>query len=234
MGKSLKNAVAPDDICHEFGTDTLRAYEMYMGPLEASKPWSTRDIIGMSRFMHVVWRRFVADDGSLKVCDEPADDSLRRLLHRTIKKVTADMAGLRFNTAIAALIELNNGLKGDRIPRELAEPIIKMLSPIAPHLCEELWQRLLGEAWSASGGSIAHQDWPTYDQALCTEARIEIPVQVNGRLRSRIMLAANEAGDQASMEQAALVDEKIQQSLTGKTVCKVICVPGRMVNIVAN
>jgi len=139
MGKSLRNAVSPDDICREYGTDVLRAYEMYMGPLEASKPWSTRDIIGMSRFLHAVWRRFIAQDGSVKVSSSPPGDSLRRLLHKTIKKVTADLEGLRFNTAIAAMIELNNALKGDQVPREVAQPFVKMLAPIAPHLGEELW-----------------------------------------------------------------------------------------------
>ncbi len=277
MGKSLKNAISPDEICHEFGTDTLRVYEMYMGPLEASKPWSTRDIIGMSRFLHGVWRRFVAEDGSLKVMDgcgtgvppvqhrpeagatttgetpvphQPhhtaetavphqgkagetpafqADDALRRLLHKTIKRVTNDLQGLRFNTAIAALIELNNTLKGDTLPREIAEGFLKLLAPFAPHLAEELWQRVQGPAWTRS---IAFETWPAYDESLTIDATIEIPVQINGKVRSRIQISPDATQEQ--MTAAAMADERIRQELSGKTVRKTIVVPGRMVNIVAN
>jgi len=231
MGKSLKNAEAPDDICHKYGTDTLRAYEMYMGPLEASKPWSTRDIIGLHRFLQQLWRRFVAEDGSLKITEEPADDALRRLLHKTIKRVTTDMEALRFNTAIAAMIEMNNALKLDRLPRELAEPLVKLISPIAPHLAEELWQRLNAANWK---GSISAEPWPTYKEELTVEAEVEIPVQINGKLRSRVTLPADAVSDVKAMEQAALADAKIAAELAGKTVRKVVCVPGRMVNVVAN
>ena len=229
MGKSLKNAVAPDDICHEYGTDTLRAYEMYLGPLEASKPWSTRDIVGMSRFIQNVWRRFVADDGSLRVTNEPASEDIRRLLHKTIRKVTEDMENLRFNTAIASMIELNNALKGDSLPREVAEPFAQLLAPIAPHLAEELWQRLKGDQW---GGSIMTAAWPVFDAALCVDAEVEVPVQILGKLRSRIRVAAD--ASEADMEAAALADPKIVELLAGKTVRKVIVVKGRLVNIVAN
>ncbi len=229
MGKSLKNAVSPDEIGEEYGADTLRAYEMYMGPLEASKPWSTRDIVGMSRFLHAIWRRFVAEDGTLKVTDDPASDELRRWLHKTIKRVTADMAGLHFNTAIAALIELNNAMKGEQVPREVAEPMLKLLSPIAPHLAEELWQRLQGSRWTRS---ISFEPWPQYDEALCVDEMVEIPVQVNGKLRSRIMIAPSASEEE--MKTVALADARIAQELAGKTIRKTVCVPGRMVNIVAN
>jgi leucyl-tRNA synthetase len=229
MGKSLKNAVAPDDICHIHGTDTLRAYEMYMGPLEASKPWSPRDIVGMSRFLQSVWKRLIAENGSLKVADAPADDALRRLLHKTIKRVTADMQELKFNTAIAALIELNNALKGGEVPREVAEPFVLMLSPIAPHLCEELWQRLQGNGWHRS---IVFEAWPSHDESLCVDQEVEIAVQVMGKVRSRVMVPADAGEDR--MREIALADAKIQQELAGKTVRKVICIPGRLVNIVAN
>ncbi|HQA45307.1 MAG TPA: class I tRNA ligase family protein, partial [Phycisphaerae bacterium] len=230
MGKSLKNAVSPDEIGEEYGTDTLRVYEMYMGPLEASKPWSTRDIVGMSRFLNAVWRRFVAEDGTLRVTNDAPDEGLRRLLHKTIKRVTVDMENLRFNTAIAALIQFNNSLKVDRVPRELAAAFLKLLAPIAPHLAEELWQRLLGADWKRS---IAFEDWPTYDEALAVDLEVEIPVQINGKLRSRIHLPADAAADQDQMREAALANARIQQELSGMTVRKVICVPGRLVNIVA-
>jgi len=229
MGKSLKNAVTPDDVCEKYGADTLRLYEMYMGPLEASKPWNTRDIVGMSRFLQSLWQKLIAADGSLKVSDGPPADDVRRLLHKTIKKVTEDMEGLRFNTAIAAMIQLNNGLKGDTVSREVAESFLKMLSPIAPHFCEELWQRLRGDQW---GGSITGETWPAFDEALCVDEQVEIAVQILGKVRSRIMISP-EASDE-EMEQAALADAKIEEWLEGKTVRKVICVRGRMVNIVAN
>ena len=231
MGKSLRNAVSPDDICQEYGTDTLRAYEMYMGPLEASKPWNTRDIIGLHRFLQQIWRRIVAEDGSLKVSDEAPSEALLRFCHRTIRRVTHDMEHLRFNTAIAALFELNNALKGESLPRQIAEPLIKLLSPIAPHAAEELWQRLRGAGWS---GSITTETWPTYDEAMCTESEVEIPVQVNGKVRSRITLPTDKAGDEAAMREAAMADAKIVAEIAGRTVRKVVCIPGRMVNIVAN
>jgi leucyl-tRNA synthetase len=231
MGKSLKNAEAPDDICQRFGTDSLRAYEMYMGPLEASKPWSTRDIIGLHRFLQSVWKHFVAEDGSLKVTDDQPEDGLKRLLHRTVKRVTNDMEGLRFNTAIAALIEMNNALKGDKLPRAIAQPFVKLLSPIAPHMAEELWQRIGGPEWR---GSISVEAWPIYDEAMTVDTEVEIPVQINGKVRGRVLLAADLAKDQAAMEKAALADEKVAKELAGKTVRKVVCIPGRMVNIVAS
>ncbi|GMU21881.1 MAG: leucine--tRNA ligase [Phycisphaerae bacterium] len=230
MGKSLKNAVSPDEIGHEYGTDTLRTYEMYLGPLEASKPWSTRDIIGMSRFLQSVWRHFVAEDGSLRVTDAAPDEAARRLLHKTIKRVTGDMDNLRFNTAIAALIELNNALKGDAVPREVAEAFIRLLAPIAPHISEELWQRLRGVAWQHS---VALESWPAYEEKLAVDLEVEVPVQINGKLRSKLTLPAGDANDQQRMKTAALAEARIQQELAGMTVRKVICVPGRLVNIVA-
>ncbi len=227
MGKSLKNAVAPDEIIAEHGADTLRTYELYMGPLEASKPWSTRDIVGMSRFLHSVWRKFVAADGSLRVTDAEPEPALTRLLHKTIRKVGELMNDLRFNTAIAALIELNNAIRGDSLPRKVAVPFVLMLAPFAPHLGEELWQRLQGDAWK---GSVALEAWPTYDPALAKDEEIEIPVQVKGKLRSRVRVPADAGEEQ--MKAAALADEKIRAEVAGKDVIKVICVPGRLVNIV--
>lgn len=227
MGKSLKNAVTPDDIIAEHGADTLRTYELYMGPLEASKPWSTRDIVGMSRFLSSVWRKVVGPDGSLRVTDGEPEPSLLRLVHKTIKKVGELMNELRFNTAIAALIELNNAIKGETLPRKVAEPFVLMLAPFAPHISEELWQRLKGDKWK---DSVASERWPAYDPALAKDEEIEIPVQVKGKLRSRVRVAAGASEEQ--MKAAALADEKIRTELAGKEVVKVICVPGRLVNIV--
>ncbi len=227
MGKSLKNAVAPDEIIAEHGADTLRVYELYMGPLEASKPWSTRDIIGMSRFLSSVWKKLVAVDGTSRVREGDADPALLRLVHKTIQRVGEMMDDLRFNTAIAALIELNNAIKGDTVPRSVADPFVRMLAPFAPHMGEELWQRLMGRAWK---GSVAMEPWPAYDPALAKDEEIEIPVQVKGKLRSRVTVPADASEEQ--MKAAALADARIAAEIAGKDIVKVICVPGRLVNIV--
>jgi leucyl-tRNA synthetase len=227
MGKSLKNAVTPDDICQSYGADTLRLYEMAMGPLDASRPWETRDVIGMYRFLQRVWRNLVDEDsGALRLDLPDADDATTRALHRTIDGVRADMAELRFNTAIAKLIELNNHLtKLGGCPASIAEQLVLMLAPLTPHLAEELWQ-LLGHA-----DTIAYEPFPTADPAWLVDDTVELPVQVNGKVRARIVVAAD--ADDATVEAAALADEKVAASLGGATPRKVIVVSGRLVNIVA-
>jgi leucyl-tRNA synthetase len=231
MGKSLKNIVTPDEMYDEFGADTFRLYEMAMGPLEASRPWNTRDVVGMQRFLQRVWRNLVDEDtGASRVLDTPASDDLRRLLHRTIDGVRADMDNLRFNTAIAKLIELNNAVTQSAAieggtPREVAEPMVQMLSPLCPHVAEELWQRL------GKSGTVTYVPFPEADPTLLTSDTVEVPVQVNGKVRSRLVVAAD--ADAATLEAAALADEKVQHALAGATPRKVIVVPGRMVNIVA-
>ncbi len=225
MGKSLKNAVAPDDICDAFGADTLRLYEMYLGPLEQAKPWSTRDIIGVHRFLQRVWRACIDEEtGRARVTDAAPDAPTRRLLHRTIAGVREDMAHLRFNTAIAKLIELNNHVtRLEATPREVAQTVALMLAPLAPHFAEELWSAL-GHA-----ESLAFAPFPQADPALLVENEVEIPVQVNGKLRGRIRVAAG--ADQAAVETAALADEKVRPFVEGRTVRKIISIPGRLVNI---
>jgi leucyl-tRNA synthetase len=226
MGKSLKNTVAPDEMCAEYGADTLRLYEMYMGPLDASKPWNTRDIIGSFRFLQRVWRNLVDEETSqLRVTDDAPPDELRKALHKTIDGVHRDMTTLGFNTAIAKLIEFNNKLTGlDNIPREIAEPLVKMLAPIAPHVGEELWQKL------GHDETVTFASYPEADKSLLIEDTIEIPVMVKGRVRARIVVAAD--ADAATMEKTALADAKVQEFLAGKAPKKVIAVPGRMVNLV--
>ncbi|MEX2214261.1 MAG: leucine--tRNA ligase [Phycisphaeraceae bacterium] len=228
MGKSLKNAVAPDDMCEQYGADALRLYEMYLGPLDQSKPWRTTDIVGVYRFLQRVWRNFVdPETGTLRVTDEAADEGLRRYLHRTIKRVSDSMERMSFNTAIAALIELNNELVAlKEVPREVAEPMVRLLSPMAPHIAEELWERL------GRKESLTHAPWPPYDPALLVESTVDYPVQVNGKMRGKITVPAD-ADDQA-IEAAARADEKVAAQLEGKTIRKVIVVKGRMVNIIAN
>ena len=227
MGKSLKNAVTPDDVVTEYGCDSLRLYEMYMGPLEVSKPWSTREIVGVHRFLQRAWRNFVNDDtGELLVTDEEPDLEMERLLHKTVKRVTDDMEGLRFNTAIAALIEMNNALVGRKtLPRRVAESFVLMLAPLAPHFCEELWE-MLGHT-----ESLANTQWPSYDEQYLIEDEIEIVVQVMGKLRGRLRVSPD--ADEDTVREMALADEKVQRHIDGKTIRKVIFVKGKLINIVA-
>jgi leucyl-tRNA synthetase len=226
MGKSLKNAVTPDDICGSYGADTLRLYEMAMGPLDASRPWETRDVVGMYRFLQRLWRNIVDEEtGELAVLDTPADVETKRLLHRTISGVRDDMDALRFNTSIAKLIELNNHLtKLGGCPSDVAEPLVLMVAPLAAHLAEELWAKL------GHGESLAFEPFPVADPALLVDDTMEYPVQINGKVRSHITVASDL--DPAGIEAAALADQKVASLLDGATPKKVIVVPDRMVNIV--
>ena len=205
MGKSLKNAVAPDDIYDDYGADTLRLYEMAMGPLDASRPWETRDVIGMYRFLQRVWRNLIDEEtGTVRTDLPPCDDTTTRLLHRTIDGVRADMGELRFNTAIAKLIELNNHLtKLGGCPAEVAEPFVQLLAPLTPHVAEELWA-LLGHT-----ATITYEPFPTVDPQWLVDDVIELPVQVNGKVRSRIVVAAD--ADDATVQAVALADEKVRR-----------------------
>ncbi|MEY4045116.1 MAG: leucyl-tRNA synthetase, partial [Actinomycetota bacterium] len=230
MGKSLKNIVTPDEMYDEFGADTFRLYEMSMGPLDASRPWNTRDVVGMQRFVQRLWRNAVNEDtGESIVNDGPAPDELRRALHRTIAGVDADMDGLRFNTAIAKLIELNNALTqhvntAGTSPREVVTAMAQMVSPLCPHIGEELWRRL------GNQGSVTYVPFPAADAALLVEDSVEVPVQVNGKVRARITVPAG-AGEAEHLA-AALADDKVQAALGGKDPVKTIVVPGRTVNLV--
>jgi len=226
MGKSLKNMVTPDEMYEAYGADTFRLYEMAMGPLDASRPWATRDVVGMQRFLQRLWRNLVDEEsGTLRVVDTAADDETRRLLHRVIDGVRADMDAMRFNTAIAKLIELNNHLtKLGSTPVEAAVPLVKMLAPLCPHVAEELWAMLGHDT------TIVYEPFPLADPALLAEDSVEYPVQINGKVRGRIVVAADAPAD--IVEATALADDKVVAALTGATPRKVIVVPGRMVNIV--
>ncbi len=226
MGKSLKNAVTPDEICEQFGCDTLRLYEMYMGPLDQSKIWNTRDITGVHRFLQRLWRNFIAEDGTLKVDQTAPAPALSRLLHHTIKRVTDDMERMSYNTAIAALIELNNELVAlETLPRQVAEGMVLLLSPLAPHLAEELWSRL------GHGGTLAREPWPQYDPSMLVQAEVELPVQINGKVRARITVPAD--ADDAAAEAVARAHPRVLEALGGATIRKVIVIKGRLINIVA-
>ncbi|MEM9608332.1 MAG: leucine--tRNA ligase [Actinomycetota bacterium] len=229
MGKSLKNSVTPDEMYDAYGADTLRLYEMSMGPLDRDRPWETRAIIGSHKLLQRIWRTVIDEDsGEARVSDDAADDETRRVLHRTIDGVRGDMDGLRFNTAIAKLTELNNHLTKAYAeaptPREVAEPLALMLAPLAPHTAEELWARLGHDA------SLTYAAFPEADTSLLVEDLVELPVQVNGKVRGRVAVAVD--ADEATIVAAALADEAVARHLDGTEPRKTIVVPGRMVNLV--
>jgi leucyl-tRNA synthetase len=229
MSKSLKNVVNPDRIIAEYGADTFRLYEMYMGPLDASKPWNTRDVPGLFKLCQRIWRLVIDEQtGALSAAlvDRDASESQSRVLHKTIRRVTEDIEQLKFNTAIAALFEfVNAATRWDRRPRSIIEPFVLMFAPFAPHLAEELWRRLGHEA------TLTFEYWPVLDPALAADDEVEIAVQVQGKIKARIMVAAD--ADEETVRSAALADAGVQGALDGKTIRKVIVVKGRLVNIIA-
>jgi leucyl-tRNA synthetase len=230
MGKSLKNIVTPDEMYDEFGADTFRLYEMSTGPLEASRPWNTRDVVGMQRFLQRLWRNMVDEDtGELHVSDDAAPLALQRELHKAIHGVGNDLEHLRFNTAISKMIELNNALTiyvndAGSTPREVAVQMTQMLSPLCPHMAEEIWQRL------GRTESLTYMPFPKADPKMLVQDTIEIPVQVNGKMRSKLSVAADVSDDE--LRSLAMADEKVIQMLAGATPSKIIVVPKRLVNIV--
>ncbi len=226
IGKSLRNSISPDEICDSYGADTLRVYEMSMGPLEASRPWATKDVVGAHRFLQRVWRLVVDEEtGESRACDEPLDEETLRALHRTIAGVADDYANLRNNTAAAKLIEYTNHLtKAGVTARGALEPLVLMVAPLAPHLAEELWNRLGHES------SLAHGPFPIADQRYLVADTVEYPVQVNGKVRGHVTVAAD--ADRAAVEAAAMAEDKVCAFLAGAIPKKVIVVPGRLVNLV--
>ncbi len=221
MSKSLKNVINPDAVIRDYGADTMRVYEMFMGPLTMSKPWSTQGTIGVYRFLDRIWR--IATEKKIEDIGIPAE--LDKLLHKTIKKVTQDTEALSFNTAISQMMVLVNELnKCDTVPKALLEKLALLLSPYTPHLAEELWEMLGHEP------SIANAEWPSWNEALCQEDSIEMVVQVNGKLRARIQMPA--AASKEEMLKEAKSDAQIIPYLEGKTLVKEIVVPGKLVNLV--
>jgi leucyl-tRNA synthetase len=228
MGKSLRNVVTPDEMCDRYGADTFRVYEMSMGPLDVSRPWETRAVVGPYRFLQRVWRLAIDErTGASRVTETDADGETTALLHRTIAGVTADYAALRFNTAIAKLIELTNHVTavaaGQPPSRAVIESLVLMLAPVAPHIAEELWQRL------GHGDTLAYEAFPLADPALLAVATVTLPVQVNGKVRGRVAVAVD--ADEATVRTAALA--AVDAELAGRTPRKVIVVPGRVVSVVA-
>lgn len=227
MSKSKGNVVNPDEIISSHGADTLRLYEMFMGPLEASVAWSTNGLDGARRFLDRIWRLFVnEEDGAMSAKIQVSNDqSLEKAYHQTVKKVTEDYEGIRFNTAISQMmVFINDCYKADVIPTAYAEGFVKMLAPIAPHIAEELWQ-LLGHK-----STLSYEQWPTYDETKLVDDEVEIAVQVAGKVRAKIVVAKEASKE--DIEKVALADEKVQEYMAGKNLVKIIVIPGKLVNIV--
>jgi leucyl-tRNA synthetase len=227
MSKSRGNVINPDDMVRQYGADTLRCYEMFMGPLEQVKPWNTKSVSGVHRFLNRVWNLIIAEDGGLnpKIKDRGENNSLERALHRTIKKVTQDIEELKFHTALAALMTfLNESVEADVLPKSVMEQFVLLISPFAPHIGEELWQRL------GHTDTLAYEPWPSFDPELAKREEITYAIQVNGKLRETLEVAAETPRE----EVVALVKqvEKVATLLAGKEIVKEIFVPGRLVNFV--
>lgn len=228
MGKSLKNAVAPDDICRDYGADTLRVYEMSMGPLDTSRPWATKDVVGAHRFLQRLWRLVVDEEsGEVTVTDAALTEDDNKQLHRTIAGVRDDYEHLRDNTVVAKLIEFTNYLTKaypSGAPRAAVAPLVQMVAPLAPHIAEELWAKL-GHA-----DTITFEPFPTFEESFLVDATIELPVQINGKVKARINVPTDASKEDT--EAVALADARVKELTEGKNVVKVIVVPGRMVNLV--
>ncbi|MBM6616375.1 leucine--tRNA ligase [Bacillus suaedaesalsae] len=228
MSKSKGNVVNPDDIVRSHGADTLRLYEMFMGPLEASIAWSEKGLDGSRRFLDRVWRLFVEENGELspKIV-ESQSSTLDKVYNQTVKKVTEDYEGLRFNTAISQMmVFINDAYKATELPKVYVEGFVKLLSPVAPHVAEELWEKL------GHSGTISYEAWPTFDESKLVEDEVEIVVQINGKVKAKLLVPATATKEE--MEEIALSDDTVKEQIEGKTVRKIVAVPGKLVNIVAN
>lgn len=230
MSKSKGNVVNPDQIVESHGADTLRIYEMFMGPLDASIAWSENGLDGARRFLDRVWRLFIIEETNTltsKVVDSVTDDSLEKVYHETVKRVTENFEALRFNTGISQMmVFINEAYKATEIKKAYVEGFVQVLSPVAPHLAEELWSKLGNEE------TISYQPWPAFDAEKLVEDEVEIVIQIMGKVRAKMMVAKNATKE--DLEEIALHDETIKEKLAGLTIRKIIAVPGKLVNIVAN
>ncbi|MFR1759666.1 MAG: class I tRNA ligase family protein, partial [Christensenellaceae bacterium] len=220
MSKSRGNVVNPDDMVNQYGADAFRTYEMFMGAFDQPIPWSTQGVAGCRRFLDRVWRL-----QQMLLPEAGYRPAMVGRMHRAIRKVSEDFEAMKFNTAIAAMMELVNAFYSENaVTRDEYKTLLTLLSPVAPHICEEIWERLGGE------GMICQQSWPAYDPALCVEDEVEIPVQVNGKVRARMTVSRSAAQDE--IRDKALAEPRVAESMAGKTMVKCIVVPGKIVNIV--
>ncbi|WP_454861881.1 leucine--tRNA ligase [Peribacillus frigoritolerans] len=229
MSKSKGNVVNPDDIVESHGADTLRMYEMFMGPLDASIAWSTNGLDGSRRFLDRIWRLLVNDDGTITDKMTETDDTgkLEKVYHQTVKKVTENYEELKFNTAISQLmVFINDAYKTDSLPKVYIEGFVKLLAPVAPHIAEELWSKL------GHSESITYGTWPAFDEAKLVDNEVEIVIQINGKVKAKLMVPTDTTREK--LEEIAMGDDSIKEQIDGKTIRKVIAVPGKLVNIVAN
>ncbi|WP_428911274.1 leucine--tRNA ligase [Niallia sp. Krafla_26] len=230
MSKSKGNVVNPDEIVNSHGADTLRLYEMFMGPLEGSIAWSANGVDGSRRFLDRIWRLFIDDNGNINPIikeNVEQESGLEKVYHQTVKKVTEDYEGLRFNTAISQLmVFINEAYKAKVLPISYVEGFVKLIAPITPHLAEELWEKL------GHSGTVAYESWPAYDEAKLKDDKVEIVIQINGKVKHKLVVPVNT--NKVVLEQLAMDDDKVKAQIDGKTVRKVIAVPGKLVNIVAN
>ncbi|WP_258832266.1 leucine--tRNA ligase [Peribacillus frigoritolerans] len=229
MSKSKGNVVNPDDIVESHGADTLRMYEMFMGPLDASIAWSTNGLDGSRRFLDRIWRLLVNDDGTITDKMTETDDTgkLEKVYHQTVKKVTENYEELKFNTAISQLmVFINDAYKADSLPKVYIEGFVKLLAPVAPHIAEELWSKL------GHSDSITYGTWPAFDEAKLVDNEVEIVIQINGKVKAKLMVPTDTTREK--LEEIAMGDDSIKEQIDGKTIRKVIAVPGKLVNIVAN
>ncbi|MFE5431277.1 leucine--tRNA ligase [Peribacillus simplex] len=229
MSKSKGNVVNPDDIVESHGADTLRMYEMFMGPLDASIAWSTNGLDGSRRFLDRIWRLLVNDDGTITDKMTETDDTgkLEKVYHQTVKKVTENYEELKFNTAISQLmVFINDAYKADSLPKVYIEGFVKLLAPVAPHIAEELWSKL------GHSESITYGTWPAFDEAKLVDNEVEIVIQINGKVKTKLMVPTDTTKEK--LEEIAMGDDSIKEQIDGKTIRKVIAVPGKLVNIVAN
>ncbi|HJX45269.1 MAG TPA: class I tRNA ligase family protein, partial [Geodermatophilus sp.] len=230
IGKSLKNMVTPDEMIGAYGADTFRVYEMSTGPLEQSRPWDTKAVVGSQRLLQRIWRVVVDEGtGAVRASDVDPSEDVLRALHRAIAGVRDGMATLRFNVAIARIAELTNALTAaygadSPVPRAVVEPLVLLVAPLAPHIAEELWARL------GHDESVAWAPFPVADERWLAEDTVQVAVQVNGKVRAQVTVPAD--ADAAALEEAARADEKVVAQLAGKTVRRVVAVPGRLVNFV--
>jgi leucyl-tRNA synthetase len=227
MSKSRGNVVNPDEVVKLYGADSLRLFEMFMGPLEEMKPWSTRGVEGVYRFLNRVWRLFITEEDKLdpNVQVSSVTNDLKTVYHYSIKKIGEDIEDLKFNTAISQMmIFVNEVMKSEARPRQILEPFVLLLAPFAPHIAEELWRRLGHDA------TLAYEPWPEYDPAMLRRATVEIVVQVNGKVRSRLVVPSDTP--EKRLEELALADADVLRHTEGKKVLKVIVVKNKLVNLV--